>query len=107
DPVMLCLERTAPVLSRGGMMILDDYNDYGGCRRATDAFLAANPSLDLVRAEPHAANRKHLPDPARAGGGGGSAPAPPQRISAYRGRQQAGEQLRPVAAFGQGHHLPR
>lgn len=59
DPVMLCLERTAPVLSRGGMMILDDYNDYGGCRRATDAFLAANPSLELVRAEPHAVIRKH------------------------------------------------
>jgi len=59
DPVTFCLERTAPVLSHGGMMILDDYNDYGGCRRAADAFIADNPAFELVRTEPHAVIRKH------------------------------------------------
>lgn len=53
-PVKLCLERTAEVLNPGGFMILDDYNDYGGCRKAADQFLAAHPQFALVRSKPHA-----------------------------------------------------
>jgi O-methyltransferase len=48
DPVTLCLEQTHRRLSRGGIVILDDYNDYGGCRRATHAFLARHPDMRLV-----------------------------------------------------------
>jgi O-methyltransferase len=57
-PVKLCLERTAEVLNSGGFMILDDYNDYGGCRKAADQFLAAHQQFDLVRTMPHAVIRK-------------------------------------------------
>jgi O-methyltransferase len=57
DPVKLCLERTAEALSPGGLMILDDYNDYGGCRKAVDQFLAAHPQCELIRTMPHAVVR--------------------------------------------------
>lgn len=40
DPVRTCLERIFPRLVPGGVMIVDDYHDWGGCRKATDAFLA-------------------------------------------------------------------
>jgi asparagine synthase (glutamine-hydrolysing) len=59
DPVRLCLERTAEVLRPGGVLILDDYNDYGGCRRAVDEFLAADPRFELVKTSPHAVLRRH------------------------------------------------
>ncbi len=39
DPVMTCLERIYPMLSIGGSIILDDYHDWGGCRKATDEYL--------------------------------------------------------------------
>lgn len=50
DPVTLCLEQTYRCLSPGGIVILDDYNDYGGCRRATDAFLADHADMRLIDA---------------------------------------------------------
>jgi asparagine synthase (glutamine-hydrolysing) len=50
DPVDLCLRRIAPHLSQGGVMVLDDYDDYGGCRDAADAFLAEHGgAFALVR----------------------------------------------------------
>jgi O-methyltransferase len=48
DPVMLCLEHSYHRLSPGGFIILDDYNDYGGCRRATDEFVARHADLRPV-----------------------------------------------------------
>jgi hypothetical protein len=39
DPVMTCLGRLYPNLSVGGSIILDDYYDWDGCRKATDEFL--------------------------------------------------------------------
>ena len=39
DPVKTCLERIFPHLIVGGSIILDDYHDWGGCRKATDEFL--------------------------------------------------------------------
>jgi O-methyltransferase len=57
EPVRLCLERTAAALASGGYIILDDYNDYGGCHRAATEFLAANPRFELVRTRPHAVVR--------------------------------------------------
>lgn len=47
DPVRFCLETIYDRLSPGGFIVLDDYHDYGGCRRATDAFLAARPELNV------------------------------------------------------------
>ncbi len=32
DPVKFCLEAVADKLVHGGAIVLDDYNDYGGCR---------------------------------------------------------------------------
>jgi hypothetical protein len=39
EPVMTCLQRVFPQLVVGGSIILDDYHDWGGCRKATDEFL--------------------------------------------------------------------
>jgi asparagine synthase (glutamine-hydrolysing) len=39
EPVITCLERIFPNLAIGGSIILDDYHDWGGCRKATDEFL--------------------------------------------------------------------
>lgn len=39
DPVKTCLERIFPHLVVGGSIILDDYHDWGGCRKATDEYL--------------------------------------------------------------------
>jgi len=49
DPVATCLRRLAPHLSHGGFIVLDDYDDYGGCRDATDAFLAEHRGFALAR----------------------------------------------------------
>ncbi len=38
EPVMTCLEQIWPNLVVGGNLILDDYHDWGGCRKATDEF---------------------------------------------------------------------
>jgi asparagine synthase (glutamine-hydrolysing) len=54
DSVMLCLNYAAPRLSAGGMIVLDDYNDWEGCREATDEFCAAHPALTVKRTTPHA-----------------------------------------------------
>ncbi len=39
EPVMACLERVFPKLVLGGSIILDDYHDWGGCRKAVDEYL--------------------------------------------------------------------
>ena len=54
DPVLLCLERIYAHLAVGGCMILDDYNDYRGCRTATDSFLKDKPDLRLIATAPNA-----------------------------------------------------
>jgi O-methyltransferase len=40
DPVKYCLAAVADRLSAGGLIMLDDYYAYGGCRTATDEFRA-------------------------------------------------------------------
>jgi O-methyltransferase len=42
DPVRFCLQHVEQRLSRGGIMILDDYHDYGSCKRAVDEFMACH-----------------------------------------------------------------
>lgn len=39
EPVTTCLRRIFPNLVVGGSIILDDYHDWGGCRKATDEYL--------------------------------------------------------------------
>jgi Macrocin-O-methyltransferase (TylF) len=39
EPVITCLKRVFPNLVVGGSIILDDYYDWGGCRKATDEYL--------------------------------------------------------------------
>lgn len=40
EPVKVCLERIVPNLVVGGSIIIDDYKDWSGCRKATDDFFA-------------------------------------------------------------------
>lgn len=42
DPVRYCLAAVADKLSVGGILVIDDYNDYGGCRTAVDEILGEN-----------------------------------------------------------------
>ena len=58
DPVKLCLERIHPLLSNGAYVVLDDYNDYTGCRIATDDFLLTHEDLEVVKAHPHLVARR-------------------------------------------------
>ncbi len=46
DPVRYCLDAVAERVSAGGIVLLDDYNDYGGCRTAVDEFLASRSDYD-------------------------------------------------------------
>jgi Macrocin-O-methyltransferase (TylF) len=39
EPVITCLQRIFPNLVVGGSITLDDYHDWGGCRKATDEYL--------------------------------------------------------------------
>jgi asparagine synthase (glutamine-hydrolysing) len=45
DPVKFCLDAAAAQLSPGGILMLDDYHDYGGCRIAVEEFRAARPDF--------------------------------------------------------------
>lgn len=40
ESVMLCLERITPRLIAGGILVIDDYRDWSGCKRAVDEFFA-------------------------------------------------------------------
>lgn len=47
EPVDCCLRRIGPLLEPGGLIVLDDYEDYGGCKEAADAFVAEQPGFSL------------------------------------------------------------
>jgi O-methyltransferase len=51
DPVKYCLTAVADKLSPGGAIVLDDYHDYGGCKQATEEFLAEHPDYERVEGE--------------------------------------------------------
>jgi asparagine synthase (glutamine-hydrolysing) len=53
-PVSYCLAAIRPRLAPGACVVLDDYNDYGGCRRAVDAFLAEHRDLRVLCHAPSA-----------------------------------------------------
>lgn len=47
DPVIYCLQEVSKILSPGGVILIDDYNDYGGCRTAVEEFLSQNSEYDF------------------------------------------------------------
>jgi hypothetical protein len=49
ESTMTCLERIAPLLVRGGRIVLDDYFHWSGCRRAVDEYFADRPGYLLER----------------------------------------------------------
>jgi hypothetical protein len=48
DSVVTCIERIWPRLSRGGVMLFDDYRSYEGCRKAVDEFIARTPDCEIL-----------------------------------------------------------
>jgi O-methyltransferase len=47
------LERLYPLLQPGGVLIVDDYGDWEGARRAVDEYMASHrPSLFMMRVDP-------------------------------------------------------
>jgi O-methyltransferase len=57
DSVRYCLESIGDKISPGGIILLDDYNDYGGARKAVDGFIAMRSDF-LVEAGPNPILRK-------------------------------------------------
>ena len=47
EPVRFCLTSLVSRIPVGGAIVLDDYNDYEGCRTATNEFVAAHPDFTL------------------------------------------------------------
>lgn len=43
ESVKVCLDRLAPNLAVGGVMVIDDYGSWSGCTKAIDEFLASPP----------------------------------------------------------------
>ena len=48
DSVKLCIERIAPWVSPGGIMLFDDYNSFQGCRKAVDEWLPRDPRFRIA-----------------------------------------------------------
>lgn len=51
DPVKFCLEKVTERMGAGGLIVLDDYHDYGGCKVAVDEFLKARSDFRLEDGE--------------------------------------------------------
>jgi asparagine synthase (glutamine-hydrolysing) len=60
ESVKVCLDRIWPALSPGGVMVIDDYDAWSGCRTAVDEFVAEHPDCRIERR-----SRLHLVRPAR------------------------------------------
>jgi O-methyltransferase len=55
ESVVFCLEVAKAHLRVGGLIVVDDYNDYQGCAKAVDAFVAKHSrEFKLVTTKPHA-----------------------------------------------------
>jgi O-methyltransferase len=59
EPVKCCLSFLRHRLAVGGRVVLDDYNDWPGCKKASDEFLDAHPqSFELITTRPNAVLEK-------------------------------------------------
>jgi len=54
ESVRACLDYLKKQLSPGGVIVLDDYNDWEGCKTAVDEFCSENVDFKLSRTKPHA-----------------------------------------------------
>jgi hypothetical protein len=50
DSVKVCIDRITPKMSRGALIVFDDYNSYSGCKLAVDQ-LIANGDFQVVNLE--------------------------------------------------------
>lgn len=58
ESTKVCLERISPRLTARGRIVIDDYDDWSGCRTAVDEFLSANREFCMERhARPHLVRR--------------------------------------------------
>ena len=48
DSVKVCIDRITPLMSKGGIVIFDDYSSYSGCRRAVDEWLARDARFEKL-----------------------------------------------------------
>lgn len=48
DSVKVCIDRITPRISKGGIIIFDDYSSYSGCRRAVDEWLARDARFEKL-----------------------------------------------------------
>lgn len=59
DSVVFCLEAALKHLRSGGVILVDDYNDYKGCKAAVDDFLRSQASaFSFVSNQSHAVIRR-------------------------------------------------
>lgn len=58
EPTLFCLNAVAPHVPKWGTIIVDDFSDWEGCRRATHEFLAENTDFLLREVKPHAIIRR-------------------------------------------------
>lgn len=58
EPVSYCLYYVWQRLSPRGFIVIDDYNDWSGCKKATDEFISAHGAAEVTRYRPHAVIRK-------------------------------------------------
>jgi predicted O-methyltransferase YrrM len=49
DSTKICLEHLYPLLSPGGIIVLDDYFYWEGCRKATDEYRSQNQINDVIQ----------------------------------------------------------
>jgi O-methyltransferase len=48
DSTYLCLERLWPCMAQGGVLVIDDYYDWEGCRRAVHDFLSRHQAREAI-----------------------------------------------------------
>lgn len=58
DPVYFCMKKISPILTTGGVVLVDDFNDYAGCHDAVIEALNEDKTLVIERTLPHAVIRK-------------------------------------------------
>lgn len=61
ESVKVCIERIAPHLAPGGIVIFDDYSSYSGCTQAVDEWLLADTRMEKIFHRRSLGVRRKLP----------------------------------------------
>jgi len=48
ESVNTCIDRVLPALSKGGIMVFDDYESYSGCKKSVDQMIRRRPDLQII-----------------------------------------------------------